>query len=134
MLSINEEEEKLDLNGDFLKILDLMENTNENLFISGQAGTGKSTMIDYFRLHTKKNCVVLAPTGVAALNVKGQTIHSFFGFKPGVLPVDIKETKNKQKALMYKKIDINSSQILTLEKLRDTLLPKLMSGEVRVKL
>ncbi|MFA5230553.1 MAG: AAA family ATPase [Candidatus Paceibacterota bacterium] len=106
MLSINEREEKLDLSSDFLKILDLMENTNENLFVSGRAGTGKSTMIDHFRLHTKKNCVVLAPTGVAALNVKGQTIHSFFGFKPGILPADIKETKNKQKAAMYKKIDI----------------------------
>lgn len=106
MLEIERENDKLDLNGDFLKILDLMENTNENLFISGRAGTGKSTMIDYFRLHTKKNCVVLAPTGVAALNVKGQTIHSFFGFKPGVMPTDIKEVKNKQKALMYKKIDI----------------------------
>ncbi len=106
MLAINEREEKLDLSNDFLKILDLMENTNENLFVSGRAGTGKSTMIDYFRLHTKKNCVVLAPTGVAALNVKGQTIHSFFGFKPGVLPADIKETKNRQKAVMYKKIDI----------------------------
>lgn len=106
MLSINDRDEKLDLNADFMKILDLMENTNENLFISGRAGTGKSTMVDYFRLHTKKNCVVLAPTGVAALNIKGQTIHSFFGFKPGILPSDIKEVKNKQKALMYKKIDI----------------------------
>ncbi len=106
MLNIERENNKLDLNDDFLKILDLMENTNENLFISGRAGTGKSTMVDYFRLHTKKNCVVLAPTGVAALNIKGQTIHSFFGFKPGVMPSDIKEIKNKQKALMYKKVDI----------------------------
>ena len=97
---------KIDLSGDFLRILDLMENTRENLFVSGRAGTGKSTMIDHFRVHTKKNCVVLAPTGVAALNVKGQTIHSFFGFKPGVLPSEIKETKNKQKVAMYKKIDI----------------------------
>jgi len=106
MLKIERENDKLDLNGDFLKILDLMENTNENLFVSGRAGTGKSTMIDHFRLHTKKNCIVLAPTGVAALNIKGQTIHSFFSFKPGVTLSDIKEIKNKQKVLMYKKIDI----------------------------
>jgi len=105
MLVVNRDE-KLDLSGDFLKILDLMENTNENVFVSGRAGTGKSTMIDYFRLHTKKNCVVLAPTGVAALNVKGQTIHSFFGFKPGIMISDIKEVKGAQKASMYKKIDI----------------------------
>jgi len=98
--------EKLNLDDSFLKILDLMENTKENLFVSGRAGTGKSTMVDYFRLHTKKNCVVLAPTGIAALNIKGQTIHSFFGFKPGIIPSQIKEIKDKQKSLMYKKIDI----------------------------
>ena len=83
-----------------------MENSKDNLFVSGRAGTGKSTMVDHFRLHTKKNCVILAPTGVAALNIKGQTIHSFFGFKPGVMPSEIKQIKNKQKATMFKEIDI----------------------------
>lgn len=102
----NDRDENLNLGKDFLKILDLMENTNENIFVSGRAGTGKSTMVDYFRLHTKKNCVVLAPTGVASLNIKGQTIHSFFGFKPGIVPSEIKEVKNAQKRVMYKRIDI----------------------------
>lgn len=96
----------LDLDGDLLRILDLMENSKDNLFVSGRAGTGKSTMVDHFRLHTKKNCVILAPTGVAALNIKGQTIHSFFGFKPGVMPSEIKQIKNKQKVTMFKEIDI----------------------------
>lgn len=58
--------------------LNFMENTSHNLFIKGKAGTGKSTLLTYFRRYTKKKVVVLAPTGVAALNVQGQTIHSFF--------------------------------------------------------
>src|SRR3989344_3355845 len=57
--------------------LRIMETTRENLFLTGEAGTGKSTLLKYFRAITKKNIVVLAPTGVAALNVEGQTIHSF---------------------------------------------------------
>ena len=63
-----------------------MENTNHHVFITGKAGTGKSTLLDLFRGSTRKEVAVLAPTGVAALNVQGQTIHSFFGFKPDVTP------------------------------------------------
>lgn len=55
----------------------------ESVFITGQAGTGKSTLLRYFRETTRKSVVVLAPTGVAALNVGGQTIHSFSGCLPG---------------------------------------------------
>ncbi len=54
------------------------------LFITGKAGTGKSTLLNHFRKNTQKKVAVLAPTGVAALNVHGQTLHSFFGFKPDV--------------------------------------------------
>ena len=61
-----------------------MENTSKNVLITGKAGTGKSTLLDYFRNNTKKNVVVLAPTGVAAVNVRGQTIHSFFRFGPDI--------------------------------------------------
>lgn len=57
-----------------------MEDTKQNLFITGKAGTGKSTLLDYFCQKTAKNLVVLAPTGVAALHVQGQTIHRFFHF------------------------------------------------------
>lgn len=53
-------------------------------FITGKAGTGKSTILRAIR-HQVRNVVVLSPTGLAALNVHGQTIHSFFGFKPGPL-------------------------------------------------
>lgn len=62
----------------------------KNVFISGAAGTGKSTFLKYLLacLEGEKNFVVLAPTGVAALNVGGQTIHSFFKFKPCTLTED----------------------------------------------
>lgn len=61
-----------------------MEDTYRHIFLTGRAGTGKSTLLKYFREKSKKKYVVLAPTGVAALNVKGQTIHSFFGFHPAI--------------------------------------------------
>lgn len=83
-----------------------MENSSESLFVSGRAGTGKSTLVDHFRINTKKRCVVLAPTGVAALNVKGQTIHSFFGFKPGITPSNIKQSTDQKKNLLYKQLEI----------------------------
>ncbi|MBP9692516.1 MAG: AAA family ATPase [Alphaproteobacteria bacterium] len=85
--------------------LDLMENTSQNLFITGKAGTGKSTLLTYFRRHTKKKIVVLAPTGVAAINVSGQTIHSFFKFKHSVTLNTIQKIKGKEKNNIYKKLD-----------------------------
>ena len=69
---------EIDFNPEFQRALALMEDTAQNLLITGRAGTGKSTLLNYFRDHTKKKVVVLAPTGVAAVNVTGQTIHSFF--------------------------------------------------------
>ena len=65
--------------------LDYLENSDQNLFISGKAGTGKTSLIHHFRSVTKKKVVVLAPTGIAALNIKGQTIHSFFKFPPRMI-------------------------------------------------
>jgi len=69
--------------------LDLLENTNDNYFITGKAGTGKTTLIDLFRKISKKKIVVLAPTGLAAINAKGQTIHSFFKFPPRMISKDM---------------------------------------------
>lgn len=70
----------LDLNSEFSQALHLLETGTQNLLITGKAGTGKSTLLEHFKQNTQKQVVVLAPTGVAALNVKGQTIHSFFRF------------------------------------------------------
>ncbi len=87
------EGKKIEINEQFKRVLDLMENTDKNVFIKGRAGTGKSTLLEYFRNKTKKRVVVLAPTGVSALNVKGQTIHSFFKFKPDITPSLVKKIK-----------------------------------------
>lgn len=74
----------LQLSDDFNYALERME-SGAHLFITGRAGTGKSTLLQIFRRSTNKNVVVLAPTGVAALNVGGQTIHSLFGFPPRLI-------------------------------------------------
>lgn len=76
----------IELHEQFMQAFAQMEDTGEHLFITGRAGTGKSTLLKYFRQNTKKKVVVLAPTGVAALNVLGQTIHSFFGIPPAITP------------------------------------------------
>lgn len=73
----------IEINPEFRRALDVMETTGKNIFITGKAGAGKSTLLDYFRNATRKKVAVLAPTGVAALNVRGQTIHSFCCFKRG---------------------------------------------------
>ena len=78
--------------------------SNRNVFITGKAGTGKSTLLSYFRSHTGKKIVVLAPTGVAALNIQGETIHSFFGFKPGIAPGKVRKVRSRKK-IIYKKLD-----------------------------
>ncbi len=72
----------IELTPEFLRALELMEESGRHLFITGKAGTGKSTLLRYFRAKTKKNVVVVAPTGIAAINVEGQTIHSFFLLPP----------------------------------------------------
>src|SRR5258706_228529 len=61
----------------------LLESDAPCIFITGEAGTGKSTLLKYFVANTQKRVVLVAPTGVAALNIGGQTIHSFFRFPPG---------------------------------------------------
>lgn len=91
----------LDLNPQFRKALDMMEASSANILITGRAGTGKSTLLEHFRSVTEKQVVVLAPTGVAAVNVSGQTIHSFFRFRPDVTADRIKTVRDP----VYKEID-----------------------------
>lgn len=68
------------LEGDLAVAYHILEHTHDSLFLTGRAGTGKSSLLNYFRRHTRKRHVVLAPTGLAAIQVGGSTIHSFFGF------------------------------------------------------
>jgi ATP-dependent DNA helicase PIF1 len=96
----------IEVNEQFKQALEIMENTTKSIFITGRAGTGKSTLLDYFRRNTKKKVAVLAPTGVAALNVKGQTIHSFFKFKPNIAQNLIKRLRaTKEEGTIYQKLD-----------------------------
>lgn len=96
---------QLDINPQFKAALAKIE-SGANVFIGGKAGTGKSTLLEYFRGITKKNVAVLAPTGVAAVNIRGQTIHSFFGFKPDVtMEKVLKNRKPPKNAKLYQKLD-----------------------------
>ncbi|HEV3251909.1 MAG TPA: DEAD/DEAH box helicase, partial [Puia sp.] len=88
---------QIEYNDKFQQALDLLKNGKNPLFITGNAGTGKSTLLSLFLKNNRKNIVVLAPTGVAALNVKGVTIHSFFGFHPGITIENAKEKGRKSK-------------------------------------
>lgn len=62
-----------------------IEGTRDNIFVTGRAGTGKSTLLNHLSWNTSKQVVISAPTGVAALNVGGQTIHSLFRLPIGVI-------------------------------------------------
>ena len=65
-------------NKEFQDALNLIQYTRQSVFLTGKAGTGKSTFLRYICEHTKKKHVVLAPTGIAAINAGGSTLHSFF--------------------------------------------------------
>src|SRR5215510_12459929 len=66
-----------------------------HLFVTGRAGTGKSTLLRCLKEMISDEMVILAPTGLAAVNVGGQTIHSFFGFPPRLIrPADIRRSRN----------------------------------------
>lgn len=90
-------------------LFDQIENTNDSFYITGKAGTGKSTFVHYLAQNTKKNVLLVAFTGIAAISVGGQTIHSFFRFplKP-LMPKDediVIFNKYSQKYSIIEKID-----------------------------
>lgn len=95
---------KLDLNNqEWQEALNIVENSRRSLFLTGKAGTGKSTFLKYLSKHTKKKHVILAPTGIAAINAGGSTLHSFFHlpFHP-LLPNDARySNRNMRKTLKY---------------------------------
>jgi len=96
---------KIELNPEFKQALSLAGKSQQNIFITGKAGTGKSTLLEYFRDHNKKSLVVLAPTGVAALNVHGETIHSFFRFKPNITLKEVLKSASKADKKLFQKLD-----------------------------
>jgi len=90
-------------NQEWQQALQVIQYTRRSLFLTGKAGTGKSTFLRYVAQHTKKKYVILAPTGIAAINAGGQTLHSFFKlpFHP-LLPNDSRyNIRNIRKTLKY---------------------------------
>ena len=85
----------IEINPEFAHALKRMESGERSLFVTGKAGTGKSTLLEYFRTNTRRTPVVLAPTGVAALNVHGQTVHRFFGFGVDATPEKVRASRRK---------------------------------------
>ena len=79
--------EDLVITEEFKQAFDLLEYGNDHVFLTGNAGTGKSTFLRYWCERTMKKYVLLAPTGIAAVNIGGQTIHRFFGF-PRIITYD----------------------------------------------
>tara|TARA_B100000809_G_scaffold44365_1_gene38687 strand:- start:576 stop:2984 length:2409 start_codon:yes stop_codon:yes gene_type:complete len=95
--------------------LDFIEKTDRNLFITGKAGTGKTTFLHQIKKKSLKRMVIVAPTGVAAINAKGVTIHSFFQMPFGpILPNQIANTSNAQRKFSKTKIDIIKSLDLVI--------------------
>lgn len=90
-------------NQEFQQALQIIQFTRRSLFLTGKAGTGKSTFLRYVCANVKKKSVVLAPTGISAINAGGSTLHSFFRlpFHP-LLPNDTQySARNIRKTLKY---------------------------------
>ena len=96
--------DKIDVSPEYAQAIDYLQSDCPLIFITGKAGTGKSTFIQYLRTTTKKNLAVVAPTGVAAINAHGQTIHSFFHFPPR--PLNREDIKRLRNRTLYEKLDL----------------------------
>lgn len=96
---------KLQKSPAFDRALKAMNGTKPFVFVTGRAGTGKSTLLKYFRETTDLNCVYLAPTGVAALNIEGETIHSFFRFSPNITPTEARRQAKSADPELVEAID-----------------------------
>lgn len=90
------------------KLFDKIEHTHANIFIQGQAGTGKSTFIKYLKKHSKKRIRLVAPTAIAALNIEGATIHSMFTLPLSdfLIMREILSTRRRKLKSILKKTDI----------------------------
>lgn len=88
---------------EFIAVIRRAGENRQSLFVTGRAGTGKSTLLRCLRSNLPQKTAVLAPTGLAAVNVHGQTIHSFFGFPPQLITADI--VKRCRRAAMFRNLD-----------------------------
>jgi len=103
-------------NIEFNQAFEFISKTNKNLFLTGKAGTGKTTFLKHIKEVTNKNMVVVAPTGVAAINAGGNTLHSFFQLPFGPLPPNdhrlqtIKYPKGENKRNIYETFRYNKEK------------------------
>jgi ATP-dependent DNA helicase PIF1 len=95
----------IEITSEYEAVLAAIARKDPYIFISGRAGTGKTTLVNYLRNHLQEQVAVVAPTGVAALQVRGMTIHSFFRFPPRLIfpEDDIKKLKDRR---LYNKLGI----------------------------
>ena len=94
--------EQLDLdNKEWQDALQIVDFTRRSLFLTGKAGTGKSTFLRYVDKHTKKKHVILAPTGIAAINAGGATLHSFF--RAGRISVTVMISLRRYRACCHRR-------------------------------
>lgn len=98
--------EQHDVNEQVQLAHDIIENTNANLFLTGRAGTGKTTFLHNLRANSPKRMAVLAPTGIAAINAQGVTIHSFFQIAPGPYVPNGVALKQQSFSMRSSKIDL----------------------------
>lgn len=96
------------LTDEMQKVMDIVEKGDANIFVTGKAGSGKTTFLKYLIENTKKNCIVTAPTGVAAINAGGVTLHSLFCIPFGpITPYDRLDFKfNKWKKELIRRLDV----------------------------
>jgi ATP-dependent exoDNAse (exonuclease V) alpha subunit len=90
-------------------VFDNIETTHDNIFVTGRAGTGKSTLLNHLSWNTSKQVVICAPTGVAALNVGGQTIHSLF-----LLPIGVIADREIEQSAALRKL-LNTMDTLVID-------------------
>ena len=104
----------MDVNKELELAWEFVNNTNRSIFLTGKAGTGKTTFLHRLKMNSLKRMVVVAPTGVAAINAKGVTIHSFFQMPFGpILPdTDLNASKGFNRKFSKTKIDIIKSMDL----------------------
>jgi hypothetical protein len=107
----------------FKKAVSFVMDTDQNLFLTGKAGTGKTTFLKYIREHTQKPMAVIAPTGVAAINAGGETIHSFlqlpFGpFVPGNLGASGIGGDINDRHTLIKNLKLRDTKLKLLRKLK----------------
>ena len=103
-------------NSEFKTAWQLVQNSNRSIFLTGKAGTGKSTFLKYICENTSKSYIILAPTGIAAVNAGGVTLHSFFKIPlkpllpddPDFSPKEIRKTLRytREKVNIIKKLDM----------------------------